>query len=139
MNENEAQKTWDEYYERINNRRLAQAKVINSELERYNITSETDLILDFTFFTEDEAGAKGIQEQLSEDYEMSISKVDDYWHIDGTSRPYAVNLTMEEHLGWVQFMHDVALSYRCIFSVWSITEPKNMQVWTNKGIETEFD
>jgi len=139
MNEQEAQKTWDEYHERIKNRRLAQAKVINLELESNGITSETDLILDFSFFTKDESGAKGIQKQLSENYEMSISKDGEYWHIHGTSRPYAVNLTTDQHLGWVKFMHDVALSYGCIFSTWSITEPKEKHVWSNENIETEFD
>lgn len=139
MNEQEAQKTWDEYHERIKNRRLAQAKVINSELERNAIRGDTDLILDFRFFTQDESGAKGIQSQLSENYEISISKDGEYWLIDGTSRPYAVNLTTEQHLGWVEFMHDIALSYGCIFSTWSITNPQNKHVWSNENIETEFD
>ena len=139
MSEQDAQKTWDEYHERIKNRRLAQAKVINLELEKNAITSETDLALDFSFFTQDEAGANGIKNQLSENYEMTIIKKDEYWHINGTSRPYAVNLTTEQHLGWVEFMHDVALSYGCIFSTWSITEPKGNRVWSNENIETEFD
>ena len=139
MNEQDAQKTWDEYHEKIKNRRLAEAKVINSELASHDITGETDLILDFSFFTKDESGAKGIQEQLSENYKISIREDGEYWHINGTSRPYAVNLTSEQHLGWVEFMHDVALSYSCIFSVWSITEPKTKQVWSNENIETEFD
>ena len=85
MSEQDAQKTWDEYHERIKNRRLAQAKVINLELEKNSITSETDLILDFSFFTQDEAGADGIKNQLSENYEMTISKKGEYWHINGTS------------------------------------------------------
>lgn len=139
MNDEEAQKTWEEYHERIKNRRLAQAKVINSELVRHDVTGETDLILDFRFFTQDESGAKGIQSQLSENYDISISKDDDYWLIDGTSRPYAVNLTTEQHLGWVEFMHDAALSHGCIFSTWSITNHKSKQVWSNENIETEFD
>lgn len=139
MNEQDTQKTWDEYHERIKNRRLAQAKVINLELESHDVTSETNLILDFSFFTQDEAGAKNIQTHLSENYEISISKDGEYWHINGTSRPYAVNLTTEQHLSWVEFMHDVALSYGCIFSTWSVTEPKNKHVWSNENIETEFD
>jgi hypothetical protein len=139
MNELDAQTTWDEYHERIKSRRLAEAKVINSKLESHNVTAETDLILDFSFFTKDESGAKNIQVQLSENYEMSILHDGEYWHVNGTSRPYAVNLTGEQHLGWVEFMHDVALSYGCIFSTWSITEPKTEKVWSNENIETEFD
>ena len=139
MSEQDAQKTWDDYHERIKNRRLAQAKIINLELEKSSITNETDLTLDFVFFTQDKAGADGIKKQLSENYELTISKKNDYWHINGTTRPYTVNLTAEQHLGWVEFMHDVALSYRCIFSTWSITEPKGKHVWSNENIETEFD
>ena len=139
MEKEEAEKTWDEYHERIKNRRIAEAKIINDDLKKHNITGDTDLILDFSFFTQDENGAKGIQEQLSENYKVTISKDGKYWHINGTSRPYTVNLTTEQHLGWVEFMHDVALSYRCIFSVWSITDPKDNNVWSNENIETEFD
>ena len=139
MSEQEAQKTLGEYHERIKNRRLAEAKIINLELEKNAITSDIDLVLDFGFFTQDEAGAIGIRKQLSENYEMTISNDGNYWHIKGTSRPYAVNLTTEQHLGWVEFMHNVALSYGCIFSTWSITDPKGKQAWSNENIETEFD
>lgn len=139
MNEEAAQKTWEEYHERIKNRRLAEAKAINRMLEEHSISSETDLVLDFGFFTQDEEGAKGIEKQLGENYEMSISREGDHWLINGTSRPYAMNFTTEQHLGWVQFMHDVALSYGCIFSTWTITEPKHNYVWSNENIETEYD
>ncbi|USD36893.1 hypothetical protein [Ferrimonas sp. SCSIO 43195] len=99
MSKQDAQKTWGEYHERIKNRRLTQARLINLELDKNNITSEIDLILDFSFFTQNEAGANGLKNQLSENYEMTISKKGEYWHINGTSRPYAVNLTTEQHLG----------------------------------------
>lgn len=139
MSDKDAQKTWDEYHERIKNRRLAEAKVINKELEKNSITSETDLVLDFSFFTQDEAGANALKNQLGENYEMTITKKDEYWHIKGTSRPYAVNLSADQHMGWVEFMHDVALSFGCIFSTWSITEPKYNITWSNEKIETEFN
>ncbi|PBO11753.1 hypothetical protein CI710_04595 [Aeromonas salmonicida] len=99
MDQEEAKKTWDEYHERIKMRRLAEAKIINAELGSNGITTETDLILDFNFFTQDKEGAKGIKEQLSENYEMSMYQDGEYWKISGTSRPYAVNLSTEQHLG----------------------------------------
>jgi hypothetical protein len=139
MNEQEAQVVWDEYHERIKNRRIAQAHVINSELVNFGITAESDLILDFTFFTQKEDGANGLKTQLSENYEISITKENEYWHIQGTTRPYVVSFTNQQHLGWVEFMHDVALSHGAIFSTWTITESKSGQVWSNKNIETEFD
>lgn len=139
MDQDEAKKTWDEYHERIKMRRLAEAKIINAELGSNGITTETDLILDFNFFTQDKEGAKGIKEQLSENYEMSMYQDGEYWKISGTSRPYAVNLSTEQHLGWVEFMHDVALSYSCIFSSWTVTEHKTKKSWSNESIETEFN
>jgi len=139
MNQEEAQRTWDEYHKKIKMRRLAEAKIINTELDSNGITTETDLILDFNFFTQDEVGAKGIKEQLSENYEMSMYQEGEYWKISGTSRPYAVNLSTEQHLSWVEFMHDVALSYGCIFSTWTITEHKTQKSWSNENIETKFD
>ncbi len=137
MNEREAQKTWDEYHERIKNRRIAEAKIINSNLEKHNVTGEIELILDFRFFTKGEMGAKNIRDQLSENYRITIAKEDDYWFIDGTIRPYTVNLNTEQHLGWVEFMHDVALSHGCIFSTWSITDPKQNHVWSSKELDIE--
>ena len=47
-------------------------------------------MLDFSFFAQDENGAKGIQKQLSENYIITIAKEGEYWHIKGTSRPYVV-------------------------------------------------
>lgn len=139
MNAEDAQKVWNEYHNRIKARRLAEAKVINLELIKNSINSNADFFLDFVFFTKDEVGAKGIAKQLSENYEITIMKNGDHWLVNGTSRPYTVKLTTDQHLSWVEFMHDVALSYGCIFSTWKITEPKGNLVLSNEGIETEFD
>ncbi len=139
MSEEQAQEVWNEYHERIKNRRLAQVNVLNEQLKNADVTNDTQLILDFEFFTPKESGAEAIKKQLSENYEISIQQDDDYWIISGTTRPYAITLSPEQHIGWVEFMHDVALSYGCIFSVWTITEPKSKQSWSNKNIETEFD
>ena len=139
MNDQEAQKTWNEYHERIKNRRLAQAAIINKELKKNGITTEIDLMLDFTFFAKEENDAKNLQKQLSENYEISINKKEDYWFINATSRPYAVNFTTQQHMDWVEFMHDVALSHGSIFSVWTITNHETKQVWSNENISTEYD
>ncbi|MET1255837.1 hypothetical protein [Aliikangiella maris] len=139
MSEEQAQKTWDEYHDRIKNRRLAQVKIINEQLKDAGVTSDSDLVLDFKFFTPKQSGAEGIKEQLSENYEMTISQEGDYWNINGTTRPYSINLDPEQHVGWVEFMHDVALSYGCIFSVWTVTDVKTNKTWSNEKIETEFD
>jgi hypothetical protein len=139
MSEEQAQKTWDEYHARIKSRRLAEVKIINEQLKNAGITSATDLILDFNFFTPKQSGAEGIKEQLSENYEMTIRQDGEYWHIDGTTSPYSITLSPEQHIGWVEFMHDVVLSYGCIFSVWTVTDPKTNKTWSNEKIQTEFD
>ncbi|MBL4774132.1 MAG: hypothetical protein JKX98_11260 [Alcanivoracaceae bacterium] len=139
MSEEQAQKTWNEYHARIKSRRLVQVKVINEQLKKAGITSNTDLVLDFNFFTPKKSGAEGIKEQLSENYEISIKQDGEYWHIDGTTRPYSITLNSEQHIAWVEFMHDVALSYGCIFSVWTVTDPKTNKKWSNEKIETKFD
>ena len=139
MTEEQAQKTWDEYHEKIKNRRLAQVKVINERLKDAGVTGDSDLVLDFKFFTPKQSGAEGIKEQLSENYEITIKQDGDYWNITGTTRPYSINLEPEQHVGWVEFMHDVALSYGCIFSVWTVTDVKTNKTWSNEKIETEFD
>ena len=139
MNEEEAQKIWNEYHQRIQNRRLAEAEIINTQLNNSGVTQETDLILDFSFFTQKETGVAGLKTQLSENYEMSVRKDGEYWHINGTTRPYVVSFSNQQHYDWVKFMHDVALSNGATFSTWSVTEPKSGRVWSNENIETDFD
>ena len=136
MNKEEAHKTWDQYHEKILLRRIAEAKIINTQLEESSISAETDLALDFSFFTKQESGSKGLVEQLSENYEVNSFLKDEYWHIEVTSRPYAVNLNAEQHLDWVKFMHDVALFHGAIFSVWSLTDPKTKKQWSNENIDS---
>jgi hypothetical protein len=138
MEPEEAQKEWDEDYERIKNRHLAQAKIINAELEKNFISSYSDLFLDFTCFTKDEVKAKGIREKLFE-FSISIRKEDDYYFIDGSSQPHTINMTPQQHLDWIKYIHGVALKFGCIFVTWSIKYPEKNQVWTNENIETEFD
>ncbi len=139
MSADDPQQIWNEYNSKIKARRLAEAAVINLELNKNSINGNAELILDFVFFTQDEVGAKGIAKQLSENYEMSILKNGDHWLVNGTSRPYSVKFTAAQHLSWVEFMHDVALSYGCIFSTWKITEPKRNLVWSNEEIETDSE
>ena len=136
MNEKDAHKVWDEYHQEILNRRLTEAKILNEHFKRNSIGEETDLVLDFTFFSNDETGALNLIEQLKENYEVSSYKKGDYWYVDATSRPYAVNLNSNQHIDWVNFMHEVALSHRSIFSVWSLTDPKTEKVWSSDKVDT---
>ncbi len=139
MNQEQPQKVWDEYHQNIRNRRLVEVEIINKELKTEGIASDNPLVLDFKFFSNDKQGAENLKAQLSENYEITIEQDGDYWFIKGTTRPYVVNLDCSQHVAWVKFMHEVALSHRAIFSMWTVTEPKLGKSWSSDNIETEFD
>jgi hypothetical protein len=123
MSEEQAQKTWDEYHARIKNRRLAEVKIINEQMKSAGITSDTDLVLDFNFFTPKQSGAEGIKEQLSENYEMTIKQGGEYWHIDGTTKPYSITLSPEQHIGWVGLSSCTMLLYLMVaYSVFGLSQ-----------------
>lgn len=139
LDENDAQQVWNEYHHKLLNRRLAEVALINEQLDENDITSESNLILDFEFFSNREEGALNLKQQLSENYQMELRKGDGYWYVSGTTRPYAMNITFEQHKSWVEFMFDVGQSHGCIFSTWSVTDHSTKKVWSNENVETEFD
>lgn len=127
MNEmsTDLQQTLAEYYECIQARRLAEAGVMWDQMTAAGVSDETTLALDFLHFSSDRDNADQLRAQLSENYDVSVSPAPepDYWHIKGTTRPYGINLTKQYHLQWVEFMCDVARSYGCVFSVWTLEDP----------------
>ncbi|MCP4161481.1 MAG: tetratricopeptide repeat protein [Deltaproteobacteria bacterium] len=139
MESGKAQTVWNEYHQKILNRRLVEVEIINEKLKAEGITSENQLIIDFHFFSKDKQGAEDLRKQLSENYEMSVECKDKYWLIKGTTRPYVINLEYSQHVDWVKFMHDVALSHNALFSTWVLTEAKLKKTWSNENIETNFD
>ena len=139
MDQAQAEKIWDEYHQKVLNKRQAEANIIVSELKSLNINSDNPLVIDATFFSNDEAGVKGLESQLSENYEVTTKKSDDYWYIEITTRPYAIHLENSEIFDWVNFMHEVALSHRSIFSKWALTEPKLNKIWASEDIETGIE
>jgi len=139
MDQETAQQIWDDYHDRIQKRRMAEAKEINSLLVSEGITPENPLYIDFTFFTSHKENAESLKAQLSENYEIKIRKSDDTWLIEGTTRPYVINLSPTQHVEWVEFIHSVALSYQAIFSNWVLTEPKLNKSWSSKHIDTGLD
>lgn len=127
------QATWDEYYAEIRNRRSEEAGRLWARMTAEGVSDETVLALDFLHFTSDPKNAEDLGDQLRENYEITISPFDrpDYWKIEGTTRPYGITLNKEEHTGWVEFMCDVAESHGCVFSTWSLSDPKRGQSWSN--------
>lgn len=139
MDQAQAEQIWDEYHQKVLSKRQAEAKVIVGELKSLNIDSENAFVIDATFFSNDEAGVKGLESQLSQNYEVKTKKSDNYWFIEVTTRPYAIHLENSEIFDWVNFMHEVALSHRAIFSKWVLTEPELNKVWASEDIETGIE
>jgi len=125
MDNQESQKTWEEFYSRKKMQRAEEANSLWQMMEARGVTEETVLALDFVHFSNSPENAKELSDQLSENYEMVISQNhdEDYWLIKGTTRPHGINLSKEQHLAWVEFMADVAQSYACVFSTWSFEVP----------------
>jgi len=127
------QKTWDEYYADIRNRRESETRELWQQIAAAGVTEDTVLAMDFLHFTSDPTNAKALAEQLRENYEIKISPSSspNYWNIEGTTRPHGISLTMEDHAGWVEFMCDVAQSHGCVFSTWNLEDPRSGQSWSN--------
>ena len=141
MNEDEAQKVWEEYHSRILSRRLFEAEKIIQEIAKISNSEENDVILDFEFFSDLNGKPELLVEQLSENYEMSLGAKDEkgYISISGTTRPYSYKFSAANIRDWVEFMHEVALSYGTIFSNWELTIPTLKKTYVSKTIETPYD
>lgn len=119
------QKTWDEYYERKKAELLREAAALDASMRSAGVTEETTLALDFVHFGASRSNVEALAEQLSENYAMEVVQADDQdtWLARGTTRPYGINLSQEQHFDWVGFMAEVARSYSCVFSTWLLEAP----------------
>ena len=119
------QKTWDEYYERKKAERLREAGLLWQSLMHAGVTDETVLALDFVLFGTSRQDVQALADQLVENYTVEVVESADQhaWLSKGTTRPYGIMLTQEQHLAWVTFMAEVARSHACVFSAWSIEAP----------------
>lgn len=125
MTTEDPQKTWSDYYKRKKLQRMEEASILWEQMCNSGINEETVLALDFLHFGSSHENITALANQLSENYEMEIAPSDQegYWFAKGTTRPHGITLTKEQHSGWVEFMADVAQSYGCVFSTWSLEEP----------------
>ena len=119
------QKIWNDYYDRIKRRRLAAAVQLWSEIEAAGANDKTLFALDFAHFGNNRDDVYDLAGQLSENYAMEVSVRTDqkYWDVKGTTRPKGICLTKCQHTEWVEFMVDVARSYACVFSEWTLEAP----------------
>ena len=125
MADDDPQRVWEDYYNRIKRRRLAAAAQLWAEIAAAGATEETVFALDFAHFANSRDDADKLALQLSEHYTIEVSARDEpnYWNIKGSTRPEGICLTKGEHLAWVEFMVDVARSYACVFSEWTLDSP----------------
>jgi hypothetical protein len=119
------QKTWVDYYDRIKRRRLAAAALLWDEIEAAGADEETIFALDFAHFGNNREDVDDLARQLSENYttEVSVRSEQNYWDVRSTTRPEGICFTKYEHAAWVEFMVDVARSYACVFSEWTLEAP----------------
>lgn len=119
------QEIWNDYFDRIKRRRLAEAAFLWDELEAAGANEDTVLALDFAHFGNNREDADGLAKQLSENYAMEVKTgtQQGYWAIEGTTRPEGVCLTRDQHTAWVEFMVEVARSYACVFNQWTLEVP----------------
>ena len=135
----DAQKTWENYYANLRNRRLDEARLVWELMQADGVDEDTVYAMDFSHFSNELEGLEQLASQLSENYEVELSEADErgYFHLSCTTRPYGNELTKDELFGWVGFMCDVAKSYACVFSTWSLECADSQNVWTNKSVESE--
>lgn len=125
MQDADAQEIWTDYFQRKKAQRMEEAAKLWQQAALAGVTSETELTLDFQHFGPSRNDIESLAKQLSENYEMQVigEQANYYWNAKGTTRPYVVTLTEEQHMSWVEFMCDVAHSYACVFSTWSLEAP----------------
>jgi hypothetical protein len=126
MQTEDSEKTWNDYYQRKKNQRNSEALEIWRRMNNSGVTEETVLALDFEHFGSSKQNIENLAAQLSENYEIQVvpSNEEGCWLAKGTTRPYGITMNEQQLLGWAEFMSDVAQSYSCVFSTWSLESPK---------------
>ena len=134
----DSQSTWDEYHARKKEQRLREAAILDHSMRSAGVTDETPLGLDFIHFGSSRQDVEALAKQLTENYTVDIVEDADQcaWLAKGTTRPYAINLSGEQHIAWVGFMADVARSYACVFSTWSIAAPSLAKSFSSEHVES---
>jgi hypothetical protein len=129
--------TWKRYYERKKAERLSEAVKLAAQMRADGVSDETVVALDFTCFGSSESRVQGLATQLSENYTVSVTPSQEagYWLAYGTTRPYGITSSSEEHYAWVGFLADAAQSHGCVFSTWSLEAPKLGKKWSSEEFE----
>jgi len=136
----DSQQVWTDYYARQRRRRIAEAQILHSQMVADGVTDDTILALDFMHFGNVEDDVRRLANQLSENYVMTVTRGRNagYWNAEGTSRPNGIDgMNAQRCADWVAFMCDVASSYGCVFSTWTLTDPVRQLLWRNEMINID--
>lgn len=138
MESQDPQKAWSDYYLRKKAQHTEEAGILWERMTHAGVTAETMLALDFVHFGSVMANVEALAAQLAENYSMEVvpAKEPGYWLAKGSTRPQGVTLSRDQHLGWVEFMSDVAHSYACVFSTWSFEVPTLGATFRNTNVES---
>lgn len=119
------ERMWEDYYSRKKSQRMEEATSLWQALRDAGAIESTVLAMDFLHFGKSLADVESLATQLTENYAMRVAPGDEpgYWYAEGTTRPHGLTFDQEQHLAWVEFMADVAQSYSCVFSKWSLEAP----------------
>ena len=137
MSSDDPQSRWSEYYQQKKAERVAEASQLWEMMQHAGVNDTTVLALDFVLFGTSQSDAESLAKQLSENYEVQVAPGDEQgtWLVNGTTRPYGISFTQEQHMGWVEFMADVARSHACVFSTWSLEAPSLGERFDTENLE----
>jgi len=138
MDSEDPQKTWSDYYLRKKAQRMEEAAILWERMTKAGVTDKTVLALDFVHFGNIKSDVEALAAQLAENYSMEVvpAKAPGIWLAKGSTRPQGVTLGQDQHLGWVEFMSDVAHSYACVFSTWSFEAPRLGAKFRSEDVES---
>lgn len=139
MTSKDGSEIWDDYYATISARRATEAEELWKRMVAAGVSEDTVLALDFVHLASSSDHAQALAEQLAENYSIEVVAADEegYLLIKGTTRPEGVCLSKEQHTGWVAFMTEVAKSYACVFSNWTLEAPSLGKRFASESVEAE--
>lgn len=129
-----------DYYQRVKNRRLAEAEIFWANLLTKGVDEKSIIAIDFKISSPEKNDANLVSKQLSENYSMSITFAEELkTHIvEGTTKPAGLSLTKEQFIGWIDFMSDVSAQYNSIFLTWTFETHEPKMIFESEGIETDL-
>lgn len=138
MEDEDAQRTWQDYYHRKKVERVEEATEIWRRVRQIDGGENIDFTLDFLMFGASKEAVDPLAAQLSESYAVDASQDSRsaYWFVSATTKPYAITLIDGQLIAWVEFIADIAQSHGCVFSTWKLEAPALSLSLSSEDIES---